>query len=37
MGLWIVRRNVEAVGGTVSAVNRAPRGFLVTMRLPLRQ
>lgn len=35
IGLWIVRRNIEAVGGRVWAENRAERGLKVTMRLPL--
>lgn len=35
IGLWIVRRNVEALGGTVEAANRADRGFLIRVTLPL--
>ncbi|HYD99203.1 MAG TPA: ATP-binding protein [Alphaproteobacteria bacterium] len=35
IGLWIVRRNVEAVGGTVVAGNRAGGGLVMTVRLPL--
>jgi len=35
IGLWIVRRNVEAVGGRVWAENGAERGLKITMRLPL--
>jgi len=34
IGLWVVRRNVEALGGTVEAANRAGGGFCVTVRLP---
>ncbi len=34
LGLWIVKRNLEAVGGTVAARNRAAGGLEVTMRLP---
>jgi two-component system sensor histidine kinase ChvG len=33
LGLWIVKRNVEALGGTVSARNRASAGFEVVVRL----
>ncbi|WP_328702960.1 sensor histidine kinase [Arenibaculum pallidiluteum] len=35
IGLWIVRRNVEAVGGTVKAANRATGGLEVRIELPL--
>jgi two-component system sensor histidine kinase ChvG len=35
IGLWIVRRNVEAVGGTISAENRAHGGLKVEVKLPL--
>jgi two-component system sensor histidine kinase ChvG len=34
LGLWIVRRNIEAAGGTVSAANLDTRGFCVRIRLP---
>lgn len=34
IGLWIVRRNVAAVGGTVEARNRAEGGLRVTVTLP---
>ncbi|MGE5477259.1 MAG: sensor histidine kinase [Bacteroidales bacterium] len=34
IGLWIVRRNVAAVGGTVEARNRAEGGLRVTVALP---
>ena len=34
IGLWIVRRNVAAVGGTVEARNRAEGGLRVTIALP---
>ncbi len=34
LGLWIVRRNVEALGGTVVAQNRTPHGLLIRIRLP---
>jgi two-component system sensor histidine kinase ChvG len=33
LGLWIVRRNVEALGGRVSAVNRIGGGLAVTITL----
>lgn len=33
LGLWIVKRNVEALGGTVMARNRASAGFEVIVRL----
>ena len=35
IGLWIVRRNLDAVGGEVSAQNRSRGGFMVTVRIPL--
>ncbi len=35
IGLWIVRRNVEAFGGRVRAENRAAGGFRMTITLPL--
>jgi two-component system sensor histidine kinase ChvG len=35
IGLWIARRNVEAMGGTIAAENRTPRGLAVHVRLPL--
>lgn len=34
IGLWIVRRNVSSVGGTVEARNRAEGGLRVTVTLP---
>jgi two-component system, OmpR family, sensor histidine kinase ChvG len=35
IGLWIARRNVEAMGGTITAENRRPSGLTVHVRLPL--
>ncbi len=35
IGLWIARRNVEAMGGTIAAENRTPHGLTVRIRLPL--
>ena len=35
IGLWIARRNVEALGGTINAENRKPHGLLMRVRLPL--
>lgn len=35
IGLWIARRNVEAMGGTIIAKNRNPHGLEVHVRLPL--
>lgn len=35
LGLWIVRRNVEGVGGTVRAALRDPRGLAVSVNFPL--
>ena len=35
VGLWIARRNVEAINGTVSAANEPNGGLRVTFRLPL--
>jgi len=34
IGLWIVRRNVEAVGGTVASRNKDTGGLKVTIALP---
>jgi len=34
IGLWIVRRNVEAVGGSVTAANRDRGGLSMRIRLP---
>ena len=35
IGLWVVRRNIEALDGTVTATNRPQGGLAVTIRLPL--
>jgi len=35
IGLWIARRNVETMGGTIEAENRSPHGLAVHVRLPL--
>jgi two-component system sensor histidine kinase ChvG len=35
IGLWIVKRNVEAIGGRVTAQNRASGGLLMTIQVPL--
>jgi two-component system, OmpR family, sensor histidine kinase ChvG len=35
IGLWIARRNVEAMGGTIRAENREPHGLTMLVRLPL--
>ncbi len=35
IGLWIVRRNVESVGGQVEARNRSGGGFAIAIDLPL--
>jgi two-component system sensor histidine kinase ChvG len=34
LGLWIVRRNIEALGGTVRAANRASGGLIISAVLP---
>lgn len=34
LGLWIVRRNIEAVGGSINAVNRIGGGLSVRIALP---
>lgn len=34
LGLWVVRRNVEALGGTVTASNRLPTGLCIAITLP---
>ena len=35
IGLWVVRRNIEALDGTVTAANRPQGGLSVTICLPL--
>jgi two-component system sensor histidine kinase ChvG len=35
IGLWIARRNVEAMGGTIKAENLEPQGLAIHVRLPL--
>jgi two-component system sensor histidine kinase ChvG len=35
IGLWVARRNVEALGGTIQAENREPTGLVMRVRLPL--
>ena len=35
IGLWIVRRNLESLGGSVRAENQPEGGLAVVMRLPL--
>jgi two-component system sensor histidine kinase ChvG len=37
IGLWIARRNVEALDGTIHAENRRPNGLLMRVRLPLAE
>jgi two-component system sensor histidine kinase ChvG len=37
VGLWIVRRNIEALGGRVAAENREPHGLLIRITLPLKR
>jgi two-component system sensor histidine kinase ChvG len=37
IGLWIARRNVEALGGSIHAENRRPHGLLMRVRLPLAE
>jgi len=37
IGLWIARRNVEALGGTIQAENQRPNGLLMRVRLPLAE
>ncbi|MEK9968506.1 MAG: HAMP domain-containing sensor histidine kinase [Ferrovibrio sp.] len=34
LGLWIVRRNIEAIGGSISAVNRIGGGLSIRILLP---
>jgi two-component system sensor histidine kinase ChvG len=34
LGLWIVRRNVEALGGAVRATNRIGGGLSIAIVLP---
>jgi two-component system sensor histidine kinase ChvG len=35
IGLWIVRRNIEAIGGRVDARNRPAGGLVMTIQVPL--
>ena len=35
IGLWIARQNARALGGEITASNRAPSGFCVRLSLPL--
>lgn len=35
IGLWVVRRNIEALEGSVTAVNRPQGGLAMIIRLPL--
>lgn len=37
IGLWIVRRSIEAINGSVTAENVKPSGLCVRIRLPLVQ
>jgi two-component system sensor histidine kinase ChvG len=37
IGLWIARRNIEALDGTIHAENRRPNGLLMRVRLPLAE
>ena len=37
MGLWIVRRHVGVLGGTIRAENRSTGGLVVEVVLPLAQ
>jgi two-component system, OmpR family, sensor histidine kinase ChvG len=37
IGLWVARRNLAALGGTIQAENRAPSGLLMRVRLPLAE
>ncbi|MEM7569616.1 MAG: HAMP domain-containing sensor histidine kinase [Pseudomonadota bacterium] len=34
LGLWIVKRSVEAIGGSITAENRAPTGLKMSVTLP---
>ena len=36
LGLWVVKRNIEGLGGDVSAHNRQGGGFEITVRLRIR-
>ena len=35
IGLWIVRRNIEAAGGLIRAENRKEGGLRMAVELPL--
>ncbi len=37
VGLWIVRRNIEALGGQVSAEKHEPHGLAMRIHLPLKR
>lgn len=35
LGLWVAKRNLEALGGSISAANKPEGGFMVTLLLPI--
>jgi two-component system, OmpR family, sensor histidine kinase ChvG len=37
LGLWVARRHIEALGGTIRAENRKPHGLMVRVALPLAE
>jgi len=37
IGLWVARRHVAALGGTIQAENRKPHGLLMRVNLPLAE
>jgi two-component system sensor histidine kinase ChvG len=36
LGLWVVKRNIEGLGGSVAARNRRGGGFEITVKLRAR-
>jgi two-component system sensor histidine kinase ChvG len=37
IGLWVVRRNIEALGGMVRARNLTPSGLEITLSVPIQR
>jgi signal transduction histidine kinase len=37
LGLWVAKRNMEALGGLIAAANLPGGGFIVTLALPINK